>query len=411
MTQTQFSSPRPLFWHPTHQHAEDRLNQFLPMAGTDYARRRNFDLGPNDRSNVSCLSPWNRHRLLLEEDILRTTLSQYSLTETEKFVQEVLWRGYFKGWLEHNPEVWRRYQRNLITLCDRLETDAALHHRYASAVIGNTGIACFDAWMQELATTGYLHNHARMWVASIWIFTLELPWELGADYFHRHLLDGDPAANTCSWRWVAGLHTAGKTYLARASNIDQFTEGRFSPRNQLAEHTTPITESALPPPSPPYFESAQIPGQRYGLLITEEDCSPHRLPLPHPPASLLALSTPTPRSALPVAEHVTNFSQGAVRAAAGQAELAFQIPCPTDEEASWSDTLAEWIRRDNLDCILTARLPIGPIQARLHKAVQGLPVPFIEHTRAYDAAVWPYAGKGFFALKKKIPTIFGTLGL
>jgi deoxyribodipyrimidine photo-lyase len=66
--------------------------------------------------------------------------------------------------------------------------------------------------VQELVETGYLHNHARMWFASIWIFTLRLPWELGADFFLRHLLDGDAASNTLSWRWVAGLHTKGKHY-------------------------------------------------------------------------------------------------------------------------------------------------------------------------------------------------------
>ncbi len=94
---------------------------------------------------------------------------------------------------------------------------------------GSTGIDCFDHWAQELADTGYLHNHARMWFASIWIFTLELPWQLGADFFLTRLLDADPAANTLSWRWVAGLHTPGKHYLARASNIEKFTLGRFNP--------------------------------------------------------------------------------------------------------------------------------------------------------------------------------------
>ena len=95
---------------------------------------------------------------------------------------------------------------------------------------GATGIDCFDAWARELVATGYLHNHARMWFASIWIFTLRLPWELGADFFLRHLIDGDPASNTLSWRWVAGLQTAGKTYLATAENIARFTGGRFAPQ-------------------------------------------------------------------------------------------------------------------------------------------------------------------------------------
>jgi deoxyribodipyrimidine photo-lyase len=73
------------------------------------------------------------------------------------------------------------------------------------ATFGRTGIACFDQWTGELLETGYLHNHARVWFSSIWIFTLRLPWKLGADFFIRFLNDGDSASNTLSWRWVAGL--------------------------------------------------------------------------------------------------------------------------------------------------------------------------------------------------------------
>jgi deoxyribodipyrimidine photo-lyase len=67
-----------------------------------------------------------------------------------------------------------------------------------------------------------------MWFASIWIFTLGLPWRIGADFFYRHLLDGDAASNTLSWRWVAGLHTRGKAYAAESWNIEKFTGGRFN---------------------------------------------------------------------------------------------------------------------------------------------------------------------------------------
>ena len=62
----------------------------------------------------------------------------------------------------------------------------------------------------------------------IWVFELNLPWVAGADFFLRHLLDGDPASNTLSWRWTAGLHTKGKKYIATAANIEKFTNGRFS---------------------------------------------------------------------------------------------------------------------------------------------------------------------------------------
>ena len=92
---------------------------------------------------------------------------------------------------------------------------------------GKTGIDCFDTWIEELRENNYLHNHSRMWFASIWIFTLGLPWQLGARLFMKHLLDGDASSNTLSWRWVAGMHTNKKPYLASKENIDKYTVNRF----------------------------------------------------------------------------------------------------------------------------------------------------------------------------------------
>jgi len=78
-----------------------------------------------------------------------------------------------------------------------------------------------------------------MWFASIWIFTLNLPWELGARFFMKHLLDGDAASNTLSWRWVAGIQTQGKNYLARESNIRKFTNQRYV-NTSLNENAPPL---------------------------------------------------------------------------------------------------------------------------------------------------------------------------
>ena len=124
--------------------------------------------------------------------------------------------------------------------------------------------------LRELVDTGYLHNHTRMWFASIWIFTLGLPWQLGADFFYRHLLDGDAASNTLSWRWVAGLQTAGKTYLATASNISRYTEGRFSPSG-LATSARALVEEPLPSRASIAPAEPTPSGARVGLLLHEED--------------------------------------------------------------------------------------------------------------------------------------------
>ena len=175
-----------------------RLHEFAQRAGPLYAKSRNFDFGPERRGNVSMLSPYLRHRLVLEQEVLERVLRQHAASACEKFVEEVFWRAYFKGWLEQRPSVWADYRQSVARLLQSLDHDAAALNRYEAAVSGNTGIDCFDAWANELTRHGYLHNHARMWFASIWVFTLELPWQLGADFFYRHLLDGDPASNTRS---------------------------------------------------------------------------------------------------------------------------------------------------------------------------------------------------------------------
>ena len=105
--------------------------------------------------------------------------------------------------------------------------------RFQRAIEATSGIECFDDWVKELIKYGYLHNHSRMWFASIWVHTLNLPWELGANFFLTHLLDADPASNTLSWRWVAGLHTEGKVYLANEDNIKKFTKERYTKKNIL----------------------------------------------------------------------------------------------------------------------------------------------------------------------------------
>ena len=108
----------------THASAQDRFEAFLPLAGRSFAQQRNFDFGPNAHDKVSGLSPWVRHRLILETDILSAVLSRHGFAASEKFVQEVFWRSYFKGWLEHRPEVWRRYRADVVAQFALMEKDA-----------------------------------------------------------------------------------------------------------------------------------------------------------------------------------------------------------------------------------------------------------------------------------------------
>jgi hypothetical protein len=203
--------------------AIEKLNHFIENNLTDYSKLRNFDLGPEGRSNVSCLSPYITHGIVSEKEIIKKSLDKFSFTKNEKFIQEVLWRTYWKGWLELRPNVWNDY---LIEL-KKIREDFKDNKEYLNAIEGKTNIECFNYWVNELKENNYLHNHTRMWFASIWIFTLELPWQLGAEFFMQHLYDGDAASNTLGWRWVAGIQTQGKHYLASEWNIKKFTNNRF----------------------------------------------------------------------------------------------------------------------------------------------------------------------------------------
>ena len=219
---------------PTRASALDKLDQFIENGLKDYSKARNFDYGPDKRDNTSCLSPYISHGVINEIEIIKKSLNKYSFSKNEKFIQEVLWRTYWKGWLELRPNVWTDF---LVEL-DAIENKYKDNDNYIKAISGKTDIECFDAWVQELKETNYLHNHTRMWFASIWIFTLDLPWQLGAEFFLEHLMDGDPASNTLGWRWVAGIQTQGKHYLASEWNIKKFTNNRFN-QIKLNENAPP----------------------------------------------------------------------------------------------------------------------------------------------------------------------------
>ena len=215
--------------------ALNQLDNFVENNLAEYSRLRNFDFGPEKRSNVSCLSPYITHGIINEKEVIQKSLNKFSFSKNEKFIQEVLWRTYWKGWLELRPNVWTDYLLEL----NKIKKEFQNNQDYLSAIDGRTNISCFNEWVKELKENNYLHNHTRMWFASIWIFTLELPWQLGAEFFMQHLYDGDAASNTLGWRWVAGVQTQGKHYLASEWNIKKFTNNRFQ-NIKLNENAPPM---------------------------------------------------------------------------------------------------------------------------------------------------------------------------
>ncbi len=414
---------------PTRAAALARLETFVPRMGRDYAAGRNADPGPGERRDVSELSPHIRHRLITEEEVLHACLAHHTPSAAFKFVQEVFWRSYWKGYLELRPRMWADYKAAVA------RADPAVA---ADAMAGRTGIACFDAWVAELKTEGYLHNHVRMWFASIWIFTLRLPWVLGAEFFLAHLKDADAASNTLSWRWVAGIQTPGRNYLARAANIARHTDGRFNPVGELDEKARPLTEPGPPPPGglPP---ADPTPAGRVALLLHEDDLSfwPEGCEV----VGVGGICFPQARSifgASPVAE---SFTVGAVedgvrraamrvgissvghrregrRGSPGSADaasvrIAAGAARPGERPAAAATMLepegvAEWARALGVTDVVMPWSPVGWTADHL----AGLPgIRLHRLRREWDGACWPLARAGFFGFGKKIPGLLERFGL
>ncbi len=392
---------------PTRAEGLARLHDFVPRAGRAYAAGRNHDYGPGCQTAVSGLSPWIRHRLVRETDVLEATLARHSAASADKFVAEVFWRTYFKGWLEHRPGVWDRYLRGVTARRRRLDEDAALADRFLEAVEGRTGIACFDHWARELLETGSLHNHARMWFASIWIFTLQLPWELGAAWFLEHLLDGDPASNTCSWRWVAGLHTKGKTYLARPDNIEKYTHGRFRPTG-LAREAPPLQEPDLGE-RVPLRRGDPLPARgRFALLLHQDDLHGESLGLPEVPAAVAALAPGSDQAELP-----RQFTAGALRDGLERAAGTWSLAVGPVFAPEALDGAVEWARATEAKQVVTPFATVGPSRDALdalERRLAGEGIALVRVQRDIDRLAWPFAKAGFFGLKKKIPRLLGELG-
>ena len=376
------------------------LHNFLPRAGGEYAGTRNYDYGPMRRENVSMLSPWIRIRMLSEWQILSAVLQIHSCSSASKFIDEVCWRTYWKGWLELRPLVWEDYISELALDRERWKEDV----HYTQIITARSGIAAMDAWTSELIETGYLHNHTRMWYASIWIHTLKLPWTLGADFFLRHLLDGDAASNTLSWRWVAGLHTKGKVYLAQESNIHKFTAGRLELKIPLATESDEIETGQIitaPRKLPSYEE--EIPAGRIGLLIHEEDLSAVNWLADS--CELVAVAGVLPYATYQkygIEEKVIQFRSNCMRSTLP--ENAEMFNCPT--------MVAEWAHLQRLDAVIMAAPPVGfwdDLILDLESSLATRGIGIIKRRHWWDAHFYPAAGAGFFKYKKSIPSALNKL--
>ena len=366
--------------------AVDQLNNFIEQNLSDYSKLRNFDFGPDNRSNISCLSPYITHGIINELEVIDKSLKKFSFAKNEKFIQEVLWRVYWKGWLELRPNVWSDYLIELGKVKDEFKNNQS----YLDAIEGKTNVDCFNQWVIELKENNYLHNHTRMWFASIWIFTLKLPWQLGAEFFMQHLYDGDTASNTLGWRWVAGVQTQGKHYLASEWNINKFTNNRFK-NIKLNENAKPISSDKIYSVTNKSFENSEISEDKT-LLIFENnmtfefsDFKEHKF------KKILLVSNDTNRT-IKLSEKVLKF----------KANLLEDQKIRLEEKSINCET----ININDLKNITEEVYAIYPTVGENLDFIQNNQLKNIKFLyRKLDQFSWQYCNKGFFNFKNYIPKI------
>ena len=359
-----------------------KLDNFINAELPNYNFKRNFDLGPNDKSNVSCLSPYISHRLITEYEVAKIVLAKFPYQKVEKYIQEIFWRVYWKGWLELRPQVWSDFTEDLKAL---KEDD-----NYKKAINGETQIKCFNDWVNELKENNYLHNHTRMWFASIWIFTLNLPWQKGAEFFMKHLFDGDAASNTLSWRWVAGLQTKGKHYVAQAWNISKFTNNKYQ-NVKLNENALPLTdkrEYKLSPINLDYDDNANE-----NLLVFENELNLENHKLKNYKNIYLILLTNEVRK-IKLEKKVLDFKTQIIN---DQKKRLDQIKVinETELQSSAKETIS-------FDVIHPS---IGENYSYLNSLRKKLNLKLNFILNEEDKFSWQFSNKGYFNFKNNIPNI------
>ena len=168
---------------------------------------------------VTRLSPFIRHGALTLDRVRNIALEKAGPKEAEKFIQQLAWRDYWQRLYARYPErIWNDVEDYKTGFgpddySDELPEDIAA---------AQTGTACIDQFLTQLISTGYLHNHARLYLAAYICHWRRVKWQVGARFFLTHLLDGDPASNNLSWQWVASTFSH-KPYFFNLDNVAKYT--------------------------------------------------------------------------------------------------------------------------------------------------------------------------------------------
>jgi deoxyribodipyrimidine photo-lyase len=207
-----------------------RLTDFDPRS---YDRTRN-SVAPR---GVSALSAYLRHGVIGLAELRDYLMARFGPGPgVHKFVNELGWRAF---WQLVYAQLGEGVHQDVEPPKHGARRTRGLPPDVAAAT---TGLVCIDESLRELFATGYLHNHARMWIAAYLQHWREVDWRDGAALFYRHLLDGDPASNSLSWQWV-GSSFSHKPYFFNRRNVEQFSDGQFCRRCPLASGGCPFDDS------------------------------------------------------------------------------------------------------------------------------------------------------------------------
>ena len=377
-------------FHPSRTKALEQLNFFVEKHLSFYARDRNFDFGPDKRTNTSCLSPYVTHGVLSEKEIIKKVIKKFSFSKIEKFIQEVLWRTYWKGWLERRPSLWTEFINDLEILKKEFQNNKI----FKNAINGNTDIDCFNDWVSELKKTGYLHNHTRMWFSSVWIFTLDLPWQLGAEFFMKYLKDGDPASNTLSWRWTAGLQTKGKNYVAQEWNIKKFTNQRYE-KVKLNENAVPIVSDKEYIQINPEFNNGEIIDDQTLLIFDNQLCFEESDFKNLKFKKIMLIQNTNLTRSIELDENLIKFKSDLICDQQARLQNNFEVEVKD----------ISYLRNLDLSNVIALYPGIGENLDFLNENKINLKFLY----REFDQMTNKYCNKGFFNFKKFIPKIISSL--
>ena len=268
----------PDIFAPTLAAARARIAVVRPAA---YARTRNMLDGA-----VTGLSPYITHGFVTLTDVLSGVAARHRLDMQHKFVFELGWRAYFRHvWQYRGEGILRSLHEGLLpegTYAGALPADIRQ---------GCTGVPVVDEAVRTLYTTGMLHNHARMWLASYVVHMRKVHWRVGADWLYGHLLDGDLASNHLSWQWVAGTGSS-KPYLFNAENVARYAPASWhSPGSVIDTSYEALDRTARQPTAQPFPQPESTNATTSGALCLTEPAlaaqPPGELGLAQPDAAIV----------------------------------------------------------------------------------------------------------------------------